>query len=229
MCLRFVSSPLFDGCPSQLCLSRWSGSSRRARFRRPVSGVLACVSAIKTWETVSSANPPVCITIQKLSFTLCLISSSKWKKRKTALSELTYGCVRRLLCPVLPPAVHLQGDQRGGSVSLPASAGLYRLRTAGLSGHEGVGQAALWHSGNNSIKINLSSRKIYHSSLNPLSPLSWGSQTHNYDTTMPLFTWYLSDILFAASFILKALKLVLVSTYFMWYPTLERSRTRIWT
>lgn len=85
MCLRFVSSPsLFDGCPSQLCLSRWSGSSRRARFRRPVSGVLACVSAIKTWETVSSANPPVCITIQKLSFTPCLTSSGKWKKKKNS-------------------------------------------------------------------------------------------------------------------------------------------------
>lgn len=78
MCLFFVSSPLFDGCPSQLCLSRWSGSSRRARFRRPVSGVLACVSAIKTWETVSSSNPPVCIAVQKLSCT-------------QQLSELTYG------------------------------------------------------------------------------------------------------------------------------------------
>lgn len=107
-CLCFVSSPLFDGCPSQLCLSRWSESSRRARFRRPVSGVLACVSAIKTWETVSSSNPPDCITVPELSFTLCLISEQKWiNEQKTAIAWVDLWRVRRLLCPVLPPVVHL--------------------------------------------------------------------------------------------------------------------------
>lgn len=57
--------------------------------------------------------------------------------------------MHRLLCPVLPPSFHLQGDEGGWSLSLPASARLHRLRTASLSGHAGLSQGAIWHSGRN--------------------------------------------------------------------------------
>lgn len=56
----FIVSPLlfyWRRWPAQPCqnISRWSRSSRRAGFSRD-NGALVCVSAIKTWETVSSAR-----------------------------------------------------------------------------------------------------------------------------------------------------------------------------
>lgn len=54
MYLLSFASLTFDN--EQQCRIRWSGSSRRACFRRTANGAPACASAIKTLETVSEVN-----------------------------------------------------------------------------------------------------------------------------------------------------------------------------
>ena len=90
-----VSPPLFRVLrgPAQPWLNRWSGSSRGAGLRRQVNGALACVSAIKTWETVSVQTWTIQYAViqNTMKFTVNLIISAEcW--------TFTISC--HVICPV---------------------------------------------------------------------------------------------------------------------------------
>ena len=90
-----VSPPLFCVLrgPAQPWLNRWSGSSRGAGLRRQVNGALACVSAIKTWETVSVQTWTIQYAViqNTMKFTVNLIISAEcW--------TFTISC--HVICPV---------------------------------------------------------------------------------------------------------------------------------